>query len=269
MSSPHLGPGDAFDFDNVANFRDLGGYRTVDGREIARGNLFRSGSLGKASETDVARLVGLGLKTNIDLRSTAEVERSPDAVIEGCRNVAIDIQNMQINVTDVSEAIFSGELERLGVQRMITGTAALVRDLRESYTELVRVVKDPSNRPVVFHCSGGKDRAGMAAAILLLALGVDEETVTADYLMSNIHRAKFNRAAREAVREVVAERTGVDPAIVDLEPFDAMVEVRAEYIAAALDAMRSDYGSIDNYLRDALGLTDEARARLQEELLSP
>jgi protein-tyrosine phosphatase len=140
---------------------------------------------------------------------------------------------------------------------LLTGNRAFARELRGAFATVLALAMDGTRRPMVFHCTAGKDRTGFAAAIVLLALGVPRATVVDDYLFSNTCLADRHAA-------ILAR---VSPRLTDVEPLRAMLEVRREYLEAGLDAIADDHGSIDTYLRDALALSDADRARFQSQLL--
>ncbi len=121
-------------------------------------------------------------------------------------------------------------------------------------------IVDPASWPTNLHCTAGKDRAGWGSALTLLALGVPAETVMEDYLLSDEYRAEENAATIEQVRAAVAAVQGVEASAItntDLEPIIALLEVRPEYLQAALDTVETEFGGLDAYLADGLGLTAE------------
>jgi protein-tyrosine phosphatase len=118
---------------------------------------------------------------------------------------------------------------------------------------------DPDYRPATVHCSGGKDRAGLLSAIVLLTLGVPQETVMKDYLLSNTYRAAENAQTLTRLQALL------DPQ--GIEVIKSLIEVRPEYLQAALDQMKQEYGSIDAYLRKGLGITKAEQKRFQRQML--
>ncbi len=172
---------------------------------------------------------------------------------------------MHVPVTDVSasprsiaERLERGDTEGLGAEMLLAGNRAFARELQAAFATTLRFAMDGQRRPMVFHCTAGKDRTGFAAALVLRALGVAREDAVADYLRSNDRLGHRHRALLEQLRE----------RITDLEPLRAMVEVRREYIEAGLDAIDADFGSIDVYLREALHISDAERDRFRDELLT-
>jgi len=138
---------------------------------------------------------------------------------------------------------------------------------REYYASLLREIADPANRPLVFHCSHGVHRTGTGAAILLAALGVPWETIRADYLLSNTTRAAEIEHRLAQLRDLHAESTGVAPEEVDTTNMDAFYILQAAYIDAALEQAVEDYGSMEAFIRDGLGISDEEVEALRNQLL--
>jgi protein-tyrosine phosphatase len=132
---------------------------------------------------------------------------------------------------------------------------------------LLREIADPTSRPLVFHCSHGIHRTGTAAAILLSALGVPWETVREDYLLSNTYRWEEIEHRLTQLRNLYAETNGIPPEEVDTTNMDAFYILDGSYIDAALEQAVEDYGSMDAYIREGLGITDEEVDQLKSQLL--
>ncbi|MBW2696889.1 MAG: tyrosine-protein phosphatase, partial [Deltaproteobacteria bacterium] len=119
---------------------------------------------------------------------------------------------------------------------------------------------DPRRTPALVHCTAGKDRAGFASALILRVLGVPEETVYQDFLRTNVYTAEFIERTLMMIRVASLFRT--DPE--DVRP---LMSVRREYLEAAFDTIDEEYGGFDAYVRNELGVRDEARRALQDRLL--
>ncbi|MFC9330030.1 tyrosine-protein phosphatase [Kitasatospora sp. NPDC057015] len=252
----------------VRNFRDVGGLPAGEGRSVRRGLLFRSGHLAHATAQDVAALVALGLRSVIDLRGTADLraERT-DVPIPGASHLSIALTDPAAGAK-FHGLLREGDLAALraaladggGEARMIAAYRNRVLARTEEHGRILRLLAEPGGLPAVVHCSAGKDRAGWAVAVVLLALGVPEEAILADYLASNDPAQAYRfRRADGSVPEPGSEVWTL------LRP---IFEARPEYLRAAWDSVREHWGGPEAYLRDGLGLSDGLRGRLRELLLT-
>jgi len=250
-------------FELVANFRDLGGHVTHDGRRVRFGRLFRSGHLAHATEADIETLSRLGVRTVFDFRNTSDIEKDgEDRLPKDARYVRLPMPNPDRGA-DIRSMIRDHEGEALeavfgdgkAAQMMTDAAASLVTERADVYAQFMAQLCAPETAPALFHCSAGKDRAGWAGSVVLLALGVDEEEVIEQYLLSN----------REAIA-IIARLSNPDrEEWKDL--FLPFIEVRREYFEASLAAVRDGWGSFDGYLSERLGIDEARRARLRESLL--
>jgi protein-tyrosine phosphatase len=150
---------------------------------------------------------------------------------------------------------------------MLQATRSIMINKTDVYSALIRELADPENRPLVFHCTAGKDRAGIGAAIVLTLLGVPWETVRNDYLLSNFYRKEENERELKNIRDNIAKQKGIFPEQVDMATYEGMFLVKPEYLEAARDEVVRRYGSMDAYLRKGLGISDEMIDKLRNELL--
>ena len=232
----------------ASNLRDVGGYRTTDGRLVRRGVVFRSAALAKLTEADLVVVSGLGLRTICDFRGVEESGRAR-TVVKDVRIVPLPIEpTVGAGLRDIlatKEA--TGEALHAVLARAY---AAYALSSSAQYRALLDLVLD-GGLPLLFHCSAGKDRTGFAAAMLLTALGVPWETVVADFEATNrlwrrdtVHSDDLPLAVRESLLQA-------DPVL----------------LTAAFDAAREHHGSVDRYLDEALGLDAARRSTLQALLL--
>ncbi|WP_232344335.1 tyrosine-protein phosphatase [Actinoplanes awajinensis] len=241
---------------SAPNFRDAGGYRTTDGRWVRMGVLFRSNSLATLTDADVAKLQRLDITTDIDFRTPAEIAAGPDRLPAGVTYLNANV----IGTSDASGGLGAIDLttEAGGVAMMVAGEKAFVSSAsgRASYTTLFSTVGNPRAANVLYHCTAGKDRTGWASAALLTALGVPRATVLDDYLLSNTYNAASNEAALAQVPAVI--RPG----------YQAVLDVRAEYLQSGFDEVTATFGTFDGYLRAGLGLTGRDLRTLRAQLLA-
>lgn len=240
--------------EGAPNFRDLGGYETEDGRRVKWGQVFRSGALVDLTSEDLAVVSTLGIKLVCDLRSDPEVADEPDPDI-GAVSERFPVVDEATDVQAIRDAILAGDLGQLSPDLLLEGMPDVAIEFTDSWARLLRRIADPANRPTNLHCTAGKDRAGWASALVLRTLGVPEETVMEDYLLSNETLKESNDKTIAQVRTLVAGIKQVPEDQVDMTNLIALLEVRAEYLQAAFDAIDAKFGSFDAYLTDGLGLT--------------
>jgi protein-tyrosine phosphatase len=232
----------------ASNFRDLGGYRTADGRSVRWRQIFRSNHLGHLTETDIAIVRGLRVRSAFDFRG---IEERAAAV---CGLAEIEVHSLPIEPTVVASL-------RARLAAGSLSAAVALEIMRESYRDYVRhnthrfralfanLLDDRA--PLVIHCTAGKDRTGFACALVLHALGVPDDVIAEDYLLTN----RFYRR---------------DPTSVSELPDDvrqAIGSVEASFLAAAYDAIDADYGDLENYLREGLALGKSERTALKARYL--
>jgi protein-tyrosine phosphatase len=236
-----------------SNFRDLGGYSTADGRTVRRNAVFRSAHLGGLTDADRAALGRLGVRTIVDLRGVAEAAETPHA-IDGlrCRVVGAHIEP---GVGDrIRGAVADGRATpHLMMEFLTDHYRDYPRRCAPGFRTLFATLSDGTHRPLVFHCTAGKDRTGFASALLLSLLGVPWETVMEDYLRTN---------------DLWVGHVGRYPEL-DIDTRAAIIEARTPYLEAAFDVVRADFGGPEAFAERALGLDAAARARLQADLLDP
>jgi protein-tyrosine phosphatase len=243
------------------NFRDLGGYRTKDGRAVKHGLIYRSGQLNKLTDADISKLEKLGIHTVIDFRGIAETEkRGKDKLPEGVHSLSlpIDFDSLPKDEEDTSAG---------PADFMLQATRSIMVHRTDVYATLIKELAEPENRPLVFHCTAGKDRTGVGAAIVLTLLGVPWETVREDYLLSNFYRREQNERDFAKIREYEAKRLSLPPDQVNMKPYEGLLLVKPEYIDAAHDAVIRKYGSMEAYLKKGLGISKGTIRKLRKELL--
>lgn len=236
------------------NLRDMGGYHAADGRRVRAGMLYRSGRMSLLTEADEAHMAGLGIRVVCDLRNNDERTRHPTRWCEA--------GGAQLWAREYAE--HSGQLERVLRDSTVTVDEAraammdlyrgLPFDHADSYAWMfARLVA--GDMPLLLNCTAGKDRTGMAAALLLHALGVSPDQIIADYTATN----------NADLSALTAGNDGLD----GLAPDVAAVLLAADpdYLAAAWDELGGQFGDVDGYLARSLGVDDAARERLRALLL--
>jgi protein-tyrosine phosphatase len=256
--------------DGQANFRDLGGYQTIDGRTVKWGEVYRSGELPRLSDEDVTKLEDLDIRTVVSFLTEKEVAaRGPDRLPANTVEVALPMEagNLGDLTAVVNEARKTGDFSQVPPDINPDIHRRLMVEAGEYYAALLREIADPASRPLVFHCSHGIHRTGTATAILLSALGVPWETVREDYLLSNTYRQEEIEHRLNQLRDLYAETNGIPSEDVDTTNMDAFYILQPAYIDAALEQAVEDYGSMEAYIREGLGITDEEVEQLKSQLL--
>ncbi|MET9607730.1 tyrosine-protein phosphatase [Streptomyces sp. NPDC006512] len=252
----------------VRNFRDVGGLPTVDGRRVRSGRLFRSGHLAHATETGAEFLASLGLHTVFDFRNRADhALEGPDVVLPGVRYVNIPLSD-PADGREFWKMVRDGDLAQL---RSVLGEGRAAARMANSYRTMIRTRTAEHGRvvhalaedsvPALMHCAAGKDRAGLSIAVTLLALGVERGAIVADYLESNAPHRRYR------VRRGSDAAEARSPEVMEL--LAPLFDARAEYLEAAYATIEEEWGGVDRYLAEGLGLAPETLFRLRERLLEP
>ncbi len=243
--------------EGALNFRDLGGYATADGRRLAWGKVYRSDELSRLTQNDMAAIRALGIRLLCDLRSYPEVRKRPDRVPEGVvyRHTPIFAKD---SLGPLRELLMRHRLDaacKRHYRRAIIDKGALALGVA------LKLAADPANLPLVLHCGGGKDRTGLAAALLLQICRVPRETIVADYSLTNLCAEKVLASARQAFK------ASNPPPGLKVEQLYPLFSARPELIEHALGHIEMMYGSVDGYLRGPAGLTDEDMDAIRRNLL--
>ena len=258
---------------SIQNARELGGYTAADGRRIKNGVLLRTASLNGISDEDIRLLTDVYRAAHIiDFRMAMEMKGADDPPIGGAAyhhlNVidlstlpAQDAPEVDISALDVVQLVEMSEQMGMLNEDMYIGF--LLHDAGKSaYADFFRILlsTDP-DRAVLWHCTGGKDRTGLAAMLLLSALGVDEETVVSDYLLTNT----FNAKRIEGTRRYLKAR-GCDDALIEkaVIVFDAVDE---RFMRNAIAYLKKEYGSVVGYSRGGLMINQKEIDSLKEKYL--
>jgi len=235
--------------EGAVNFRDLGGYATVDGRRTRWRVLFRADGLSELSRTDFSVMRDLGIRTVVDLRSGHEVEQSRFDV--EAHPVAFHHFPFIDQLPDVEQ--WDRRPGLLGAQYK-----EMLDDAAPQIIGALEVLTAPGSRPAVFHCTAGKDRTGLLSALVLSLLGVPEETVVADYALSG-----------EAMERLRAKLMVKYPDSKDtISDIDEVFSANPDNMVELFAYLRERYGSVTGYAV-AVGVPDAVVARLREELLEP
>lgn len=264
-------------FEGIENARELGGLVVQDGRSIRRGALVRSGELSKASDADVALLKErFALSDVFDFRFEAERSSKPDREMEGVTNTWLStlpqayLASFTAGRADTTTTQSTDLLEALTqysfhpkAQEMAAGLyPAIVSDTtsQRRYGEFLRGVLNAKGG-ALWHCSQGKDRCGWGSAFVLAALGASRETIVEDFAISNVSYAQ----TIDVISAKIVEQGGGDA---ELSFIRAMVGVSVENFESTLDLIDAQYGSLQNYLEQALGFTAAEQENMKQKYLT-
>jgi protein-tyrosine phosphatase len=235
-------------FDRLHNFRDLGGYRTADGRALRWGRLYRSDSLGKLAGDDLDRFTALGVRTVIDLRYPWEIARAGRAPeLAGMTWHNLSIEHRPYDQTQIDPTV---DPWRYLADRHAEVAADGVVELRRALT----VIAEEAH-PLVFHCASGKDRTGLLAALLLSLLDVPTDQIAADFALTEL-----------ATERLVADWRAAHPDRELRWPWYGRAP--AEIIHLVLADLTAAHGSVRGYARDRLGVDDDLVDALRARLLA-
>jgi protein-tyrosine phosphatase len=233
----------------ASNFRDLGGYPTGDGRSVRWRRIFRSNHLGHLTDDDVAVVRDLGVRRAFDFRGREERTAAL------CRMAEINVHSLPVEPTVVAAL---RAIAAAGTKLSRDHAVEVMRDSYRSYVHqntprfrnlFAHLVADRA--PLVIHCTAGKDRTGFASALILHTLGVPHEVISEDYLLTNRFYRRDPSASTDLPDEVK----------------EVLGTVRASFLAAAFEAIDADYGNLESYLREGLGLGPAERDELEARYL--
>ncbi|WP_235736607.1 tyrosine-protein phosphatase [Nocardioides alcanivorans] len=263
-STHHLG------LDSTSNTRDLGGFRTVDGKTVKWGVLFRGDAVTAPTARDVKVLKGMRLTRSADFRADTEIAK------DGANQYDASVKQMAVPLLDDSTTALSDAIqavirdgdpavaeELLGDGKAeeiaATGPAKMMRRpaVRDSFGRILKVLAKKKGAPLIFNCTAGKDRTGVFAAVVLRVLGVPEKPLLADYELSNKYRAAYNDRTYQYLESV-----GVDADL--LRP---LMEQSGANLANMFRAIEEDYGTFDKFVKKGLGLDKKTVKRLKANLL--
>jgi protein-tyrosine phosphatase len=250
-------------FAGAYNFRDLGGYTTVDGFTTKWGTLYRADNLSRMTGSDLKYFDALNLSCLIDFRSDFEKAMEPDRlpVKPAFRVVELPIFDSNSKLgQELRWRILHGNMN--GIDPIVLLTEAYVEFVAEfmpQFRAFIQEVLAAQGRPIVFHCTAGKDRTGFASAILLHILGVPWDEIVRDYLLSQLYVLQARTLDISILRFVRGKEIA--------HIAEGFIKADVAYLQAAFDAIDARYGSFDAYVRDGLELSHEDVRALRLALL--
>lgn len=242
------------------NFRDLGGYPTVDGGRVRWGMVYRSDHLAEVGEEGWATLAGLRIREIFDLRHDAERDRQPSRVPPELpiRTTLLAIGGEAAGVPDVVDLLSAGGEDAFGIDFMIAMYQGLVSDHARTFATLLGHLAQSERLPAVFHCTAGKDRTGVASALLLSVLGVARDVVLDDYELSTRYRSE---------RRIAVLRPRLEAAGVDVERVRPFLSAPRPALEAALAAVDIEHGGVEQFLVEMGGADGGTISALRDVLV--
>lgn len=237
------------------NFRDVGGYETAGGGRVRWGLVFRSGALHRLTAADLASLAALGLRVVYDLRSDEERDLAP-SMTGGIRYEPLPISGDAARTEEHTALFIEGRLTDVPADFLVHVYQAMAEGAAPIFGELLTRLAEPDGLPALVHCTAGKDRTGIAAALLLSVLGVDDAAIVDDYELSRIHYSDPKLA-----RLLLKDET------IDVERYRSLFGAPRDAMALLLTGLRDRYGSVERYLVDAAGVAPEVIAELRARLV--
>ena len=247
-------------FTGAHNFRDLGGYKTEDGKTVKWGKIYRSDNLHSLTDEDLKYMKRLNIKSVVDFRSVEERESEPDRLNPDMTQVLLPIKFQPKELDDDSiknlmRDLTFGDLDSSNLLRDFN--IVIVEEFTEEYKSFFRHIIENNAEPLVFHCTAGKDRAGFASAMILTILGVPREKVIEDYLLTNTY-------VKDHVDDKMLEIELKTFFRADTDNLRKINLVEERYIQAAFDTIDNKWGGMDRYISEALNLNEEDILKLQD-----
>jgi protein-tyrosine phosphatase len=244
--------------EGAPNFRDLGGYRTNSTRRLKWGCVFRSGHLALLTQNDQQTLINLGIRSICDFRSEQETKRQPNQLPHSAdiQSLHLPIVSSVIEPTQAIARVMKGDISWFTPDFMIKSYLEKIDRFHGVWYLFFKTLSQASARPLVFHCTAGKDRTGVCAALILLSLGVSENQVIDDHALSNVYNADGIHKI-----ELTLSKVGIDPN--DLRDY---ITAPKSAITATIEHIHKQFGSTQNYLIQKAGVKPDWLDTLAQEL---
>ena len=247
------------------NFRDIGGYETSSGERVKWSRIYRSGKLSDLTPDDLDRLNDLDIELVIDFRSESERDGEPTKW-QGDETEFLDLPIGGTAAdwsSKLSAQLQSGTFTESEIRNtFIDAYRQIPIDNTAEYRTFFEQILNQKDGAIIFHCTSGKDRTGIGAAFLLAALGVPRDVIMQDYMLTN--QAAGVERGLPFIAKAFSQRAGRD---IDPESLRPLVGVEPVYLETTFDTIETEFGSMDTYLAQALGLTQTKRAKLRSLLL--
>ncbi|GAA4503199.1 tyrosine-protein phosphatase [Hymenobacter ginsengisoli] len=240
----------------TSNFRDLGGYPAAGGKHVKWGHIYRSADISKLTDSDLLALQKRHVALVCDLRGPQEVAQAPDRLPAGARHLALPAGSEKIDPRLLMGG--SKNLDRDSLMRAVyTNTSFFKAKYKPLFDELLTL---DNGQALLFHCTAGKDRTGIGAALVLAALGVDRATILRDYAATDV----YWQAGRAQSLQRMSQAGMSAEAVNTVRP---LLAANPAYLAGTFAALDRQYGSMDKFLATQMDLTPAKRAALRAKYL--
>lgn len=245
----------------MINFRDIGGCKSSDGRVVKEGLFFRSANLVNLSKNDLQMLKDLNIKTIFDFRDESEILRSPSDIVENINYIRIPaMPQLKSNIAQLGsiKEMMENMFDKNNAFELLKEAYYNLPVNNPAYKELVKLMQNDSNLPILMHCTAGKDRTGVGSAIILMILGVNRSSIVEDYL-------KSNQSAKDSINEILS----VQPELknVPKDKLKYIFGVNETYINEVFKRIDTDFDSTEDYLLKEFNLTKDDIKNLQSKYL--
>ncbi len=235
---------------SLVNFRDIGNMPTKDGKKVKSGLFLRSGEVVNVEDSVVEQLLNeYQLQTIVDLRGKKETSERPDDSISGVEYVNIDILKDVKGQGASFEELLSGSHSADKGMLELYDNLILTQGAKKGYQQFLELVVSQPEKPILFHCFAGKDRTGLAAALILGSLGVSKELIYEDYLRTNEMRKEANSLIITQLKKQGLTEEQLKEVLI-------MMNVDQRYLERSFSLMEKEYGGFENYVYDGLKMPD-------------
>lgn len=241
----------------ILNFRDMGGYKTHNGKAVKKHLFFRSANLAKMTAQDEQVFKQLGIKTVFDYRDDNEAETNPTPILSGIQNIRIPAKGaaaFKMPSMAKSENTNIDFYNQMNSKVFADFYAQMPFD-NPSFKRLIDVIKDENNLGLLHHCAVGKDRTGVGGALILMLLDVPRETIMQDYLLTN--------GQLTPIVTKMEQKLKVDYPAMDLRVFHEIMSANEQFLNAVFDEVDRRYETVDDFFFDQFNISKPERAGLQ------
>lgn len=244
---------------DLANFRDLGGIKTKEGKYVVWGRFYRSDALNELLTAEFPYVEGLGLRKVFDLRSASEIEKAKDNLPSNVIYEHFPIfSNKNSGLIDgLDDGLKKGNLTKAAAEELLLKMyQSFAKDDAKKFKSLLHQIMIQDDDPNVFHCTAGKDRTGYTAAMIFAILKVDRQTILDEYEMTNFYTKELIKMYAADV-EKLGYGKQLSPEVVEV-----IMSVNKKYLETSFEIIDKKYGGIDAYIKNQLGFSDAVREKL-------